>query len=82
MFGANGRLLALNAQADERHATRSIRAYCLGQYGEGPEARARDSATTYITLIWRDTERVSRFPWAYACMPLAIAKTTRFAAAM
>lgn len=56
MFGANNRLCALNAQADEQATTRSLRAYCLGQYGESPEHRARDNATTYITLIWRDTE--------------------------
>lgn len=56
MLGANSRLCALNAQADEQATTRSLRAYCLGQYGESPEHRARDNATTYITLIWRDTE--------------------------
>lgn len=57
MFGGNSRLVALNAQADEeQRTTRSLRAYCLGQYGETPEDRARDHATTYISLIWRDTE--------------------------
>ncbi|WP_153114985.1 SbcC/MukB-like Walker B domain-containing protein [Rhodocyclus tenuis] len=56
MLGANSRLCALNAQADEQATTRSLRAYCLGQYGESLEHRARDNATTYITLIWRDTE--------------------------
>lgn len=56
MLGANSRLVALNAQADEQATTRSLRAYCLGQYGESPEHRARDNATTYITLVWRDTE--------------------------
>jgi len=56
MMGANARLVALNAQADEAASTRSLKAYCLGQYGETPEHRARDCATTYITLIWRDTE--------------------------
>jgi energy-coupling factor transporter ATP-binding protein EcfA2 len=57
MFGANERLAALNAQADEETATtRSLRAYCLGQYGETIEHRYRDTATTYITLVWRDTE--------------------------
>lgn len=56
MFGGNSRLVALNAQADEeQRTTRSLRAYCLGQYGETPEDRARDNATTYISLIWRDT---------------------------
>lgn len=56
MLGANSRLVALNAQADEQATTRSLRAYCLGQFGESAEHRARDNATTYITLIWRDTE--------------------------
>lgn len=56
MFGANSRNVALNAQADEeQRTTRTLRAYCLGQYGESPEDRARDHATTYISLIWRDT---------------------------
>lgn len=56
MFGANGRLMALNAQADENKTTRSIRGYCLGQHGEGPDDRVRQHANTYITLIWRNTE--------------------------
>lgn len=43
MLGANSRLVALNAQADEQATTRSLRAYCLGQYGESPEHRARDN---------------------------------------
>jgi chromosome segregation protein len=55
MLGANSRHVALNAQADEgQRTTRSLRAYCLGQYGETPEDRVRDHATTYISLIWRD----------------------------
>jgi len=53
MMGGNTRHIALNAQADENKSTRSIRGYCLGQYGEMPEQRARDQALTYITLIWR-----------------------------
>lgn len=56
MLGANSRLVALNAQANEQATTRSLRAYCLGQYGESTEHRARENATTYITLIWRDSE--------------------------
>ena len=55
MLGAKHRLLALNAQADDQHATRSIRDYCLGQYGDSAEQRVRDSALTYVTLIWRNT---------------------------
>lgn len=49
--------VAFNAQADEsNHNSRSIRAYCLGQYGHAAEARLRDSADTYITLIWEDSQ--------------------------
>lgn len=55
MLGANARFVALNAQADESATTRSLRAYCLGQYGELLDNRVRDDATTYITLVWRDT---------------------------
>lgn len=53
MFGANSRLVSLNAQADERTTTRTIRSYCLGMHDE--TKRARDNATTYITLVWRDS---------------------------
>lgn len=53
MFGANGNLVNLNAQADERATTRTIRSYCLGMQDESKYVR--DNATTYITLIWRDS---------------------------
>jgi len=56
MFGANSRLMALNAQADENKTTRSIRTYCLGQYGDTPDDRVRPHSNTYITLVWRDSE--------------------------
>lgn len=57
MFGANTRLTSFNAQADENQSnTRSIRSYCLGQYGDSENERVRDRATTYITLVWRDEE--------------------------
>lgn len=56
IMGGNTNLISLNAQADEKHMTRTLRAYCLGQYGDTPDDRVRDAATTYITLIWRDTE--------------------------
>lgn len=60
MLGANESRgsagVAFNAQADEsNHNSRNIRSYCLGQYGDSPEARVRDSANTYITLVWEDT---------------------------
>ncbi len=61
MLGANESRgsagVVFNAQADEsNHNSRNIRSYCLGQYGDLPEARARDNANTYITLLWQDTE--------------------------
>lgn len=58
MLGGSARRgsgVVFNAQADESNSnTRSIRSYCLGQHGEG--ACARQDATTYITLVWNDTE--------------------------
>lgn len=61
MLGANESRgsagVAFNAQADEsNHNSRNIRSYCLGQYGDSPDARVRLSANTYITLVWHDTE--------------------------
>ncbi|MDP2857276.1 MAG: AAA family ATPase, partial [Bacillota bacterium] len=58
LFGANKNLLAFNAQADSgaRHQNRTLRSYCLGQYGDDSDQCARTQATTYITLVWRDTE--------------------------
>lgn len=60
MLGANESRgsagVAFNAQADEsNHNSRNIRSYCLGQYGDSPDARVRDNANTYITLVWQDT---------------------------
>ncbi|HFF2829687.1 TPA: SbcC/MukB-like Walker B domain-containing protein [Stenotrophomonas maltophilia] len=61
MLGANESRgnagVAFNAQADEsNHNSRNIRSYCLGQYGDSPDARVRNSANTYITLVWQDTQ--------------------------
>jgi hypothetical protein len=57
MMGANKNLMHFNAQADAKsHQSRTLRSYCLGQYGDTIEECARPQATTYITLVWRDTE--------------------------
>lgn len=58
LLGANKNLMAFNAQADAgmKQQNRTLRSYCLGQYGDDPDQCARNSATTYITLIWRDTD--------------------------
>lgn len=53
MFGANGKLVTLNAQADENKSARTIKSYCLGM---NDERVVRDNSTTYITMVWRDTE--------------------------
>ena len=56
MMGANKNLMHFNAQADAKsHQSRTLRSYCLGQYGDTIEQCARPQATTYITLVWRDT---------------------------
>ncbi len=55
MLGGNAQLTTLNAQADDKtKTTRTIKGYCLGQYDGESHQRVRDSATTYITLIWRN----------------------------
>lgn len=57
MMGANKNLMHFNAQADAKsHQSRTLRSYCLGQYGDTIEHCARPQATTYITLVWRDSE--------------------------
>jgi len=53
MFGANGNLVTLNAQADENKSARTIKSYCLGM---NDDRVVRDNSTTYITMVWRDTE--------------------------
>ena len=58
MMGANKNQMHFNAQADNKshQQSRTLRSYCLGQYGDTIEQCARPQATTYITLVWRDTE--------------------------
>lgn len=58
MMGANKNLMHFNAQADSKshQQSRSLRSYCLGQFGDTIEQCARSQATTYLTLVWRDTE--------------------------
>ncbi|MDD2919691.1 SbcC/MukB-like Walker B domain-containing protein [Rhodoferax sp.] len=57
ILGANKNLMHFNAQADAKsHQSRTLRSYCLGQYGDTIEQCARPQATTYVTLVWRDTD--------------------------
>ena len=57
MTGAHQNYTAFNAQADETRSTsRSLRSYCLGQTGASETSYARDAATTYLTLVWKDDD--------------------------
>lgn len=57
LFGGHGRNVSFNAQADESNGNkRTIRSYCLGQFGDAEDARIRQNARTYITLAWQDTD--------------------------
>ena len=55
MLGADRNLIRFNAQAGGSHRARSIRDYCLGVYRAGDEGRVRDTATTFISLVFEDT---------------------------
>jgi len=56
MLGADGGQLHFNAQAGGKHRARSIRDYCLGIFREGEDGRARETATTYLSLVFRDSQ--------------------------
>ena len=56
LLGGDGRHLRFNAQAGGSHRARSIRDYCLGVFRSGEEGRKRRTATTYISLVFRDQE--------------------------
>src|SRR3546814_3874910 len=60
LHGGDQRAIDLNAQSGGASGSdgRSIREYCLGFYrGEG---HVRDNATTYLTMVFRDT--IGKFP--------------------
>src|SRR3546814_5106029 len=60
LHGGDQRAIDLNAQSGGASGSdgRSIREYCLGFYrGEG---HVRDNATTYLTMVFRDT--TGKFP--------------------
>ena len=56
LLGADRNAIRFNAQAGGSARARSIRDYCLGVYLPGGQARARDTATTYLSLVFRDTD--------------------------
>jgi len=54
MLGGDRNQIRFNAQAGGVHRARTIRDYCLGVYRAGDDGRARDTATTYISLVFED----------------------------
>jgi chromosome segregation protein len=56
MLGADGNQLRFNAQAGGSHRARTIRDYCLGVFREGDEGRARNTATTFLSLVFEDAD--------------------------
>src|SRR5690606_33803629 len=56
LLGGDRRHIHFNAQAGGKARARSIRDYCLGVYRSGEDGRKRRTATTYVTLVFRDEE--------------------------
>ncbi|KRG68162.1 SbcC/MukB-like Walker B domain-containing protein [Pseudoxanthomonas dokdonensis] len=56
LLGGDRSRIRFNAQAGGSHRARSIRDYCLGVYRSGEEGRKRRTATTYISLVFRDQD--------------------------
>jgi uncharacterized protein YPO0396 len=56
LLGGDRTRIRFNAQAGGSHRARTIRDYCLGVFRSGDEGRKRRTATTYISLVFRDTD--------------------------
>lgn len=54
LLGGDRSRIRFNAQAGGAARARTIRDYCLGAYRAGDEGRVRKTATTYISLVFRD----------------------------
>lgn len=54
LLGGDRSRIRFNAQAGGDKKARSIRDYCLGTWRSGEEGRKRRTATTYISLVFRD----------------------------
>ncbi|WP_213600543.1 SbcC/MukB-like Walker B domain-containing protein [Pseudoxanthomonas japonensis] len=55
LLGGDRSRIRFNAQAGGSHRARTIRDYCLGVFRSGDDGRKRRTATTYISLVFRDT---------------------------
>ncbi|MEO7052519.1 MAG: SbcC/MukB-like Walker B domain-containing protein [Rhodanobacter sp.] len=56
LLGGDRSRIRFNAQAGGHARARSIRDYCLGVFRSGEEGRKRRTATTYISLVFRDQD--------------------------
>lgn len=56
LLGGDRGRIRFNAQAGGSARARSIRDYCLGVYRSGEEGRKRRTATTYLSLVFRDQD--------------------------
>lgn len=54
MLGGDRNQIRFNAQAGGSHRARTIRDYCLGVYRSGDEGRTRETATTYLSLVFEE----------------------------
>ncbi len=56
LLGADRNRIHFNAASEGKRRARSLRDYCLGVYGQRPSEVCRDSANTYINLVFRDPD--------------------------
>ena len=56
LLGADRNRIHFNASSEGKRRARSLRNYCLGVYGQRPSDVCRDSANTYINLVFRDPD--------------------------
>ena len=56
LLGGDRGRIRFNAQAGGSVRARSIRDYCLGVYRSGEDGRKRRTATTYVSLVFRDQD--------------------------
>lgn len=56
LLGADRNRIHFNASSEGKRRARSLRDYCLGVYGQRPSDVCRESANTYINLVFRDPD--------------------------
>ncbi|SIP86790.1 SbcC/MukB-like Walker B domain-containing protein [Solilutibacter tolerans] len=56
LLGADRNRIHFNASSEGKRRARSLRDYCLGVHGQRPSDVCRDSANTYINLVFRDPD--------------------------